>query len=46
MVADLWQHLFAKYGDTSGSRTWGKAVSAGKKRDTYFAVLGQLLATK
>lgn len=42
-LVDLMQHSMAKYGDNTGTRSLVKAVSAEKKRETYYAILGRLL---
>ena len=43
-VADIWQRMFAKYGDASGTLTHSKKEVAENKINKYLMVLGQLLA--
>jgi len=42
-VADILQRKAAKYGDSSGTRTWKRRDSAEKKVNSYYARLGRLV---
>eukprot|EP00092_Neocalanus_flemingeri_P087963 GFUD01111089.1.p1 GENE.GFUD01111089.1~~GFUD01111089.1.p1 ORF type:complete len:578 (+),score=143.83 GFUD01111089.1:34-1767(+) len=42
-TADLLQRGFAKYGDSTGTRTWKKAATAAKKLEVYYSTVGRLL---
>ena len=43
-VVDIWQRMFAKYGDSSGTLPHSSKETEESKINKYLMVLGQLLA--